>query len=403
MFVANGVVAMKRIALLGSTGSIGTSTLEVISNYTEMFSVDLLVAGSNARLLAEQIRRYRPRVAGLADPSAYDGLCQALGVPACDRRWEDTQLICGGDEILAAIKESRASLVVAAVVGMAGLPGVMAALASGKDVALANKESLVVAGALVVERAREMNVRLIPVDSEHSAIFQVLAGVSRSDLQSIILTASGGPFLHTDPSEFVHITPAQAVRHPRWNMGAKISVDSATLMNKALEVIEARWLFDVRPDAIEVVVHPQSIIHSMIRLRDETVLAQMSEPDMKGPIGYALNFPNGRLAGVMRPLDFARLKELTFCALDEDRFPSVKRALECLRGAKGASAVFNASNEVAVAEFLNGRISFPSIFKLVDKCLEQFGGAGYSTLQELEELCRLVTDWARQHARSVSK
>jgi 1-deoxy-D-xylulose-5-phosphate reductoisomerase len=393
---------MKLIALLGSTGSIGTSTLEVVAKYSSSFSVDLLVAGSNGRLLAEQIRSFRPRVAGLADPAAFDVLSRELDVSPSARRWEDTQLICGGDEIVSAIKESPASLAVAAVVGMAGLPGVMAALDSGKDVALANKESLVVAGALVVERAREMDVRLIPVDSEHSAIFQVLTGVAREDLQSIILTASGGPFLKTDSRDFIHITPAQAVRHPKWSMGAKISVDSATLMNKALEVIEAKWLFDVSPGAIEVIVHPQSIIHSMIRLKDETVLAQMSEPDMKGPIGYALNFPNGRLSGVMQSLDFARLQEMTFCALDHERFPSVKRALECLRGAKGASAVFNAANEVAVSEFLNGRISFPSIFKLVDLCLERFGGAGYNSLQELEELCRLVTDWARQHARSVS-
>jgi 1-deoxy-D-xylulose-5-phosphate reductoisomerase len=402
VFVGDGVVAMKLVALLGSTGSIGTSTLEVIANHSKEFALDLLVAGSNTKLLAEQIRRFRPHVAGLAEPGAFAALCDELGVSVSERRWQGTALISGSDEIVSAIKESRASLAVAAVVGMAGLRGVLAALGSGKDVALANKESLVAAGALVVEKARQMNVRLIPVDSEHSAIFQVLAGVAQSDLKSIILTASGGPFLNTDLQEFAQITPAQAVRHPKWNMGAKISVDSATLMNKALEVIEAKWLFDLHPDAIEVVVHPQSIIHSMIRLKDETVLAQMSEPDMKGPIGYALNFPNGRLSGVMPRLDFNLLKELTFRPLDHERFPSVKRALECLRGAKGAAAVFNAANEVAVAEFLNGSISFPSIFKVVDGALERFGGAGYSTLEELEELCRLVSDWARQHARSVS-
>ncbi len=394
---------MKRLALLGSTGSIGTSTIELVENHSQSFSFDLLVAGSNARLLAAQIRRCRPQVAGLAEPRAFDELCRELGVSPTSRRWEETQLISGSDEILAAVRNSRAELVVAAVVGMAGLPGVMAALESGKDVALANKESLVVAGALVVERAREKGVRLIPVDSEHSAIFQVLRGISRSDLKAVILTASGGPFLNTPQSEFGRITPAQAVRHPKWNMGAKISVDSATLMNKALEVIEARWLFDVAPEAIEVVVHPQSIIHSMIRLSDETVLAQLSEPDMKGPIGYAINFPNGRLSGVMPRLDFTKIKELTFSTLDAERFPSVQRALECLRGAKGACAVFNAANEVAVTEFLNGSISFPSIFNVVDSCLERFGGAGYTTLQELGNLCGEVSDWARQHAQSVSK
>jgi 1-deoxy-D-xylulose-5-phosphate reductoisomerase len=286
---------------------------------------------------------------------------------------------------------------------MAGLDGVMAALEAGKDVALANKESLVVAGALVVEKARERGARLIPVDSEHSAIFQVLQGVPVSDVSSIILTASGGPFLRTPRTEFSAITPEQAVRHPRWNMGAKISVDSATLMNKALEVIEARWLFDVEPDRIEVIVHPQSIIHSMIRLVDETVLAQLSEPDMKGPIAYALNYPHGRLSRVMQRLDFARVGEFTFMSLDHQKFPSVTRALDCLRGARGAPAVFNTANEVAVSAFLAGQIPFSAIFTLVDQALDRFGQKGYTSLPELKDLCGLVMEWARQAARSVSQ
>jgi 1-deoxy-D-xylulose-5-phosphate reductoisomerase len=394
---------MKRIALLGSTGSIGVSTLDVIAPNQEHFALDILFAGSQFEALANQIRTYRPKIAGLADRDAFAALCAALGVSSVRPDWEGTKLICGAEALCAAVRESDADLVVAAVVGMAGLRGVLAALESGKDVALANKESLVVAGALVLEAARRSGARLIPVDSEHSAIFQVLQGIPPKDLRSVILTASGGPFLHTPKLKFDSITPERALKHPKWNMGAKISIDSATLMNKALEVIEARWLFDVTPDAIEVIVHPQSIIHSMIRLRDETVLAQLSEPDMKGPIAYALTFPEGRLDRVMKPLDFARLKELTFLPVDNEKFPSIRRALQCLQGARGASAVFNAANEVAVAEFLNRVIPFPSIYEVIDTCLDRFGSEGYATLGELEDLCGRVTEWARQTARSIRK
>jgi 1-deoxy-D-xylulose-5-phosphate reductoisomerase len=326
-----------------------------------------------------------------------------LGVSSGARSFGETRLICGEDEVITAVRESRASIIVAAVVGMAGLGGVMAAVESGKDVALANKESLVVAGSLVVERAKANGVKLIPVDSEHSAIFQALQGVPGGDVESIVLTASGGPFLRTAVSEFKRITPEQAVRHPRWNMGAKISVDSATLMNKALEVIEARWLFEVSPDAIEVIVHPQSIIHSMVRLRDGGLLAQLSVPDMKGPIAYALTFPGERLGGVMPRLDFAQLGHLSFEGVDHERFPSVRRAIECLKGAKGACAVLNAANEVAVSEFLNGRLSFSSIFTVVDRALERFSESSYTSLSDLGELCAAVTEWSRQIARSTSE
>ncbi|MFN4895867.1 MAG: 1-deoxy-D-xylulose-5-phosphate reductoisomerase [Pseudomonadota bacterium] len=391
---------MKNIAILGSTGSIGVSTIQVVEAAPEQFRVDLLVAGGNVARLAEQIRRCRPRVAGLAQRERLTALCAELGISETARRFGDTQLISGNDEILEAVRQSNASIVVAAVVGMAGLGGVVAALESGKDVALANKESLVVAGSLIVEKARARGVRLIPVDSEHSAIFQALQGVPQEDVQSVVLTASGGPFLKTPIEQFSSITPEQAVRHPKWNMGAKISVDSATLMNKALEVIEARWLFDVEPDAIEVVVHPQSVIHSMVRLRDGGLLAQLSVPDMKGPIAYALTFPGPRLSGVIPRLDFAQLGQLTFEDVDHVKFPSINRALACLRGARGASAVLNAANEVAVAEFLNGKLAFSSIFNLVDRALDQFGGNSYTTLDNLDELCTTVTEWARQIVRS---
>lgn len=394
---------MKRVAILGSTGSVGVSTTQVVEAAPGELCVDLLVAGNNASRLAEQIIRLKPRVAGLANGEKLQELCSLLGVSEASRQFGETRLICGDDEIIAAVRESDASVVVAAVVGMAGLSGVVAALESGKDVALANKESLVVAGSLVVEKVNAHGVRLLPVDSEHSAIFQALQGVPREDLDSVVLTASGGPFLRTPAEDFRSITPEQAVRHPKWNMGAKISVDSATLMNKALEVIEARWLFDLQPERIEVIVHPQSIIHSMVRLRDGALLAQLSVPDMKGPIAYALTFPGPRLQGVMPRLDFAQLGQFTFEEVDHKRFPSIQRALECLRGARGAAAVFNAANEVAVSEFLNNRLPFASIYRVIDQALERFGGSSYASLSDLDELCTAVTEWSRHIIQSESE
>jgi len=392
---------MKPIALVGSTGSIGVSTLDVVRAHRERFSVDLLVAGTQWRALAEQIREFRPAIAGLSDPVGYRELKRELKVSTVDARWEETALVCGEDEIASAIKESQAKVVVAAVVGMAGLSSVLAALESHKDVALANKESLVAGGALVLEKARACGAHLVPVDSEHSAIFQVLQGVHREELASVILTASGGPFRTTPLSEFAAITPQQALKHPKWSMGAKISIDSATMMNKALEVIEARWLFDLDPEKIEVVVHPQSIVHSMVRLCDGTVLAQLSVPDMKGPIGYALTYPGPRLGGVMRSLDLPEVRELTFEPVDQRRFPAVSRARECLRGAKGAPVVLNAANEVAVEAFLGGRIPFLQIMSVVDEALGQYGGESYETLDELKGICSTVTEWARHRTQSV--
>jgi 1-deoxy-D-xylulose-5-phosphate reductoisomerase len=392
---------MKRVAIVGSTGSIGVSALEVARMHPERFSIDLLVAGRQAKALAAQIREFRPRVAGVADVEAFAELKRELGLGANSTRWEATDLVCGEGEISAAIKASQSEIVLAAVVGMVGLSSVIAALESGKDVALANKESLVVAGALVLEKAANHGAKLIPVDSEHSAIFQVLQGVQQEDVSSLILTASGGPFRTTPAAEFASITPEQALKHPQWSMGAKISIDSATMMNKALEVIEAHWLFDMAPEAIEVIVHPQSIVHSMVRLRDGTVLAQLSVPDMKGPIAYALAFPDGRLGSVMRPLDLVSVRELTFEPVDDERFPAVSRARACLRGAKGAAAVLNAANEVAVEAFLGRRIPFRGIFELVDEALDTFGHQSYETLDELRENCSVVTEWARHRTQSV--
>jgi 1-deoxy-D-xylulose-5-phosphate reductoisomerase len=393
---------MKRLAIIGSTGSIGRSALEVVSQNSELFHIELLVAARDYQAMAVQVKQHRPAVAGLVDREAFLNLCSMLGVNSSEGTpvYNGTRLVSGEEETLSALGESSASLVIASAVGMAGLPSVLCAIESGKDVALANKEALVVAGALVLEKAKQRGVRIIPVDSEHSAIFQVLQGVAREDLSSVILTASGGPFRKTPVTELRNVTPHQALKHPQWSMGAKITIDSATMMNKALEVIEARWLFDLPSERIEVVVHPQSIIHSMVRLRDETVLAQLSVPDMKGPIAYALQFPDGRLPRTMKPLNLLEVRELSFEALDDERFPSVKRARECLRGAKGASAVFNAANEVAVQAFLQGRLGFMSIHDLIGDALQKFGDRGYSTIGDLNDLCSEVTEWSRHRVAS---
>jgi 1-deoxy-D-xylulose-5-phosphate reductoisomerase len=385
---------MTKIIILGCTGSIGCSAIQVISEHPNLFQVDLLVAGSNATLLAQQILSLKPRMAGLADTSRFPELCVALGISPTERTFQGCHLISGEEEILAALISSDASIALASVVGMAGLGGVMAALESGKDVALANKESLVVAGELVIQTAARHGRRLIPVDSEHSAVFQALQGVPRSDLNSVILTASGGPFLRTAANEFDNITPHQAIKHPKWSMGAKISVDSSTLMNKALEVIEARWLFDLSArHQIEVIVHPQSIVHSFVRLTDGGLLAQLSNPDMKGPIAYALTFPNARLSEVTPRLELAKMGALTFEEVDEERFPSIGWAFDCLAGTSGMSAVFNTANEFAVSEFMNYRINFSSIFKVIYSALDRFSGSRYDSMEDLIKLCSEVNGW----------
>jgi 1-deoxy-D-xylulose-5-phosphate reductoisomerase len=375
-------MGLRRIAVVGSTGSIGTSTLEVVKANPDRFVIDCLVAGRRGDVLAEQVRAFRPRVAAVSDAAGFEALRKGLGVSPTTSRWNDTELVCGDDGIVNLIRESRAEVVVAAVVGMAGLAGVLAAIDSGKDIALANKESLVVGGELVMKRARAAGVSIIPVDSEHSAIFQVLQGTQEDDLESVILTASGGPFLHTPLAEFSAITPERA-------------------LNKALEVIEARWLFNVPSKRIEVIIHPQSIIHSMIRLVDGTVLAQLSIPDMKGPIAYALTYPNDRARGVMERLDFTKVTELTFLNVDDQKFPGLRRARECIEGANGACAVLNAANEVAVELFLNKALSFESIHRLIGDSLEKFGSRSYQDIEGLFSLTDEVSVWARQHATSI--
>ncbi|MDF1577843.1 MAG: 1-deoxy-D-xylulose-5-phosphate reductoisomerase [Desulfurivibrionaceae bacterium] len=355
---------VKNISLLGSTGSIGRNVLEVVRQYPDRFRVVGLAAGRNLSLLREQIDEFAPELVSLSDPVLAGELSRSLP-PA----WRN-RVMSGpaGNERVAVIP--AAEMVVSAIVGAAGLTPTLAAIRAGKDIGLANKETLVMAGDLVMQEVRRHKVRLLPIDSEHSAINQGLDAGRREDVARLILTASGGPFFATDAKELDKVTPEQALAHPNWDMGDKISIDSATLMNKGLEVIEARYLFDIEVDRIEVLVHPQSIVHSMVEYRDGSFIAHLGIPDMKIPIAYALAFPE-RLELNLPRLDLAAAS-LEFHQPDLARFPALGLAYEvCLSGGV-APAVFNAANEVAVAAFLDRRISFTGISKIVAETVSQF-------------------------------
>ncbi|MCF6289761.1 MAG: 1-deoxy-D-xylulose-5-phosphate reductoisomerase [Desulfobacterales bacterium] len=349
---------MKKISILGSTGSIGTNVLDLVARFPGRFQVEGLAAGSNISLLREQIARFSPRLVSVAAPETAADLIASL--PA---GWGD-RVVCGpeGNQQVAVI--DTVEMVVSAIVGAAGLLPTLAAIRAGKDVALANKETLVMAGSLVMEEVRRQGVNLRPVDSEHSAVSQALAAGRRQDLARIILTASGGPFRNFSTSELWDVSPEQALAHPNWEMGRKISIDSATLMNKGLEVIEARWLFDVELDRIKVVVHPQSIVHSLVEFVDGSMVAQMGMPDMRGPIGYALSYPERLDPGLPR-LDLLSCGKLGFQAPDLERFPALALAYEVCRQGGTLPAVMNAANEVAVSAFLDRRIRFPEIARVV--------------------------------------
>ncbi len=381
----------KNISLLGSTGSIGTSALDVIARHGDRFKVSAIAASASIDSMLAQISAFDPALACLADPAAADELRRRL--PAGSR----AEVVAGKQGLLRAATMPEADVVLAAIAGSAGLQPTFAALQAGKDVALANKESLVMAGELMMAQARQSGCRIIPVDSEHSAVFQVLNGQGTEHISSIILTASGGPFLNTGIDELRRVTPAEALRHPRWNMGSKVTIDSASLMNKGLEVIEARWLFDIAPDRIKVVVHPQSIVHSMVAFVDGTVLAQLSQPDMRGPIAYAFSFPE-RLESIMQPLDLVALGELSFSAPDTRRFPCLTLAFRALRQAGLMPAVMNAANEIAVETFLAGNLAFHAMPALIEKVMDAFSadGAPLSMERVLE-----ADRWARTRAREL--
>lgn len=370
------------LTILGSTGSIGESTLDVVSRHPEKFRVFALAGHKQVEKLAAQCRTFRPEYAVVAD-AEHAARLEAL----LKRDGTATQVLHGTQALVDVASADEVSGVMCAIVGAAGLPSALAAAQKGKTIYLANKETLVVSGALFMETARANGAAVLPVDSEHNAVFQVLprdytGRLNEHGIRSIILTASGGPFLTADLNTFDRITPAQAVKHPNWRMGRKISVDSATMMNKGLELIEAHWLFDCPPDKLEVVIHPQSVIHSMVRYRDGSVLAQLGNPDMRTPIAYCLGLPE-RIDSGVGDLDFDALSALTFQKPDFDRFPCLKLAYEAMNAGGAAPCVLNAANEAAVAAFLDGRIKFTDIAKTVAHCLAQDFSDGIGDIERL--------------------
>lgn len=370
------------LTILGSTGSIGESTLDVVSRHPEKFRVFALAGHRQVDKLAAQCKQFRPEYAVVGDAGHAAELEKKL-----KQEGIDTQVLYGAQALIDVASADEVSGVMCAIVGAAGLPSALAAAQKGKTIYLANKETLVVSGALFMETARQNGATVLPIDSEHNAIFQVLprdytGRLNEHGINSIILTASGGPFLNTDLSTFDSITPEQAVKHPNWSMGRKISVDSASMMNKGLELIEAHWLFNCPPEKLEVVIHPQSVIHSMVRYRDGSVLAQLGNPDMRTPIAYCLGLPE-RIDSGVGELDFGALSALTFQKPDFDRFPCLKLAYQAMNAGGAAPCVLNAANEVAVAAFLDKRIKFTDIAKVVDHCLAQDFSGGHHDIEGL--------------------
>ena len=370
------------LTILGSTGSIGDSTLDVVSRHPEKFRVFALAGHRQVDKLAAQCKQFRPEYAVVGDAGHATELEKKL-----KQEGISTQVLYGSQALIDVASADEVSGVMCAIVGAAGLPSALAAAKKGKTIYLANKETLVVSGALFMETARQNGATVLPIDSEHNAIFQVLprdytGRLNEHGINSIILTASGGPFLNTDLSTFDSITPEQAVKHPNWSMGRKISVDSASMMNKGLELIEAHWLFNCPPEKLEVVIHPQSVIHSMVRYRDGSVLAQLGNPDMRTPIAYCLGLPE-RIDSGVGELDFGALSALTFQKPDFDRFPCLKLAYQAMNAGGAAPCVLNAANEVAVAAFLDKRIKFTDIAKVVAHCLAQDFSDGHHNIEGL--------------------
>jgi 1-deoxy-D-xylulose-5-phosphate reductoisomerase len=380
--------SMKKIAILGSTGSIGTQTLDIAAFHPERFRIEALAAGSNIELLAEQARKFRPKLVSVATKELADKVAGNLP--------DNVRVLYGDEGLRAVAAETDASVVVSAMVGSAGCKPTLAAIDAGKAVALANKETLVAAGHIVTERARRRGVPLIPVDSEHSAIFQSLNGSRMDDVLAITLTASGGSFRDKGRDELAHVTVADALKHPNWSMGAKVTIDSATMANKGLEVIEARWLFDLDYDRIRVLVHPESIIHSYVEFYDRSVIAQLGLPDMRVPIQYALTYPDRPLSP-SASLDLATLGSLTFRPMDFERYPMIRLAYEAGRESGTATAVYNAANEVAVARFLAGDISFLAIESIVEETLSKHNVISHPSLDVIEE----ADAWARDTAKNL--
>lgn len=378
---------MKKIALLGSTGSIGTSTLEVVEQHPEEFSVVAMAAGTNVELLARQVEKFRPELVSVGNEQAAVQLRERLG------SGYKPEIVCGSEGLELVARHESASMVMTAVVGSVGVGPTLAAIEEGKTIGLANKETLVSAGPVVMKRAKEKGVAIIPVDSEHSAVFQCMQGERAEDVARIILTASGGSFRHLSRAELQQVTVEEALAHPNWSMGAKITIDSATMMNKGFEVIEAHWLFDLPYEQIDCVLHYESIIHSMVEYKDRAVMAQLGTPDMKVPIQYAMSYPC-RKNLTTEPLDLAKIGSLHFAAMDFERYPLLQLAYECGKAGGTYTAVLNAANEVAVELFLKGAISFLDIEKVVRRTCEAHEGVHNPELEEIFAADR----WARTHA-----
>lgn len=373
---------MKRIAILGSTGSIGVSTLDICRQHKDRFCVVALAAGSNVDVLIHQALEFAPKLVSVRSPNdvarVRDALPLSIGV------------VCGEEGVIEIATHPDADVVVSAIVGAAGLVPTMKAISAGKTIALANKESMVIAGELMSKLAAKQDVKIVPVDSEHSAIFQCLNGESVDDVAHLVLTASGGPFLTRDKNDFANITREEALKHPNWDMGAKITIDSATMMNKGLEVIEAHYLFGMPVDKIRVVVHPQSVIHSMVEFVDGSVMAELGEPDMRVPIAYALSYPR-RIATQTKSLHLPEREQLTFFEPDFEKFPCLKLAFDVAKRGQSYTAVLNAANEVAVDHFLNGKIQFINIPKLIEKTLAEHKAYDIECLDDVLQ----ADQWAR--------
>jgi 1-deoxy-D-xylulose-5-phosphate reductoisomerase len=380
---------MKKLAILGSTGSIGVSTLDIVASHPDKFEVVALTAGNNLTLLKRQIEQFSPQMVAVITEDSAKKLDKMIS-------GKKPEILHGVPGLIAAATATDATMVVAAIVGSAGLVPTVAAIKAGKDIALANKETLVAAGRLVMKLVEQHGVKLYPVDSEHSAVFQSLQGHRAENVKRIILTASGGPFLNYPLDKLSRVSVSDALNHPNWSMGQKITIDSATMVNKGLEIIEARWLFNTPPERIDVVIHPQSIIHSMVEYIDGCVMAQLGVPDMKAPIAYALTYPERVPTGVT-PLDLTELNSLTFLKPDAVRFPALKLAYRSLAEDESMPAVMNAANEVAVEAFLSGKIKFTEIVTYIEKTMDLHDPHSFSSIEEV-----LSTDlWSREKTREL--
>lgn len=386
---------MKRIAILGSTGSIGTQALDVVKQHSDVFSVTVLTAQSNADLLVEQALQFQPSHVVIGDESKYDYVKTSLA-------GSSIHVMAGAEALQEVVCLDTVDIVLTALVGYAGLLPTVKAIKAKKPIALANKETLVVAGSLIMPLAREMGVPILPVDSEHSAIFQCLMGESHNPIEKVILTASGGPFRGKKREELAEVTRAQALKHPNWTMGAKITIDSASLMNKGLEVIEAAWLFDVKASQIDVVVHPQSIVHSLVQFEDGSIKAQLGLPDMKLPIQFALGYPNRMLADFPR-FDFRDYATLTFEQPDMETFRNLGLAFEALDKGGNLPCILNAANEVAVDAFLNDQIGFLAMSDLLADCMEKGTFLANPSLEDYIETDQVTREMARVWVNKQNK